>query len=98
MTPTRSDLRPGPGWTHLGGSVYQHSSGTRVHMLGGLLLPGNLWFWGGRWPDLHNMDFFIRACGNKKRGIMAWGRWMEKQGVRSVDAVVPVLSTIRSPS
>ena len=64
-------LRPGPGWTCLGGPVWEHTSGTRVHWSGPIV----------RLPDMSmppvylgmRLNTVIRANGgNRKRGVMAY--------------------------
>lgn len=61
--------RPGPGWKHLAGSVWEHTTGLRVHMLGMARLPdGQVLPW--RWQDEYDAK---RQQGyNTKRALMVW--------------------------
>ena len=69
----RGVMRPGPGWRHLGGSVYEHSSGIRVHMLGLLKLQNGAKLNANQWPDSEDAARMIRINGgNRRRGLMAW--------------------------
>jgi hypothetical protein len=66
--------RPGPGWRHLAGSVYEHKSGVRIHLLGTVRLPGGIYRAADAYPDYRRT---IRINGgNRKRGLMAWARRM----------------------
>lgn len=68
-------LHPGAGWKHLGICVYEHTSGVRVHVGGGMI----------RTPDgkHYRLDSIIGNMGkelikinggNRRRGLMAWAR------------------------
>lgn len=66
-------LRPGPGWKHLGGPVYEHQSGWRIHAMGICGFPVDPLFDGRRWPESRELERMIRINGgNRKRGVMAW--------------------------
>lgn len=66
--------RPGPGWQHVGSSVYDHSSGLRIHVLGMCRLPDGKVIYGETWPESKSLDRCIRICGgNRRRGVMVWG-------------------------
>lgn len=62
---------PGPGWKHLGSSVWEHPSGTRIHCLGRIRFAdgtGRMW----TWQEEHQ---FLRMTGyNTKRALMIWAR------------------------
>lgn len=67
-------LNPGPGWTHAGPAVYDHTSGIRIHVHGFCRLPGGYIIRGCQWPESRELDRFIRINGgNRRRGVMAWG-------------------------
>ena len=67
-------IRPGHGWSHAGGAVYDHISGVRVHVFGLCRLPDGTEVRGTIWPEVHNLDRYIAMNGgNRKRGVMAWG-------------------------
>lgn len=76
MTPLEQgklDFRPGPGWYHLGGSVYEHSSGIRIHVAGLCGFPPAPIVNGMIYPVSRELDRFVRINGgNRKRGMMAW--------------------------
>lgn len=66
-------MRPGPGWQYLGSSVWEHTSGTRISLLGVVRLPDMTFRY------LTNLDegregwrFIAINGGNIKRGMMAW--------------------------
>lgn len=66
-------MRPGSGWTHLAGSVWEHTSGARIHTLGIVRMPDKTYH------SLHRAvgDNLGRRLvqingGNIKRGLMAW--------------------------
>jgi hypothetical protein len=62
-----------PGWKHVGGVVYDHWNGTRVHAAGLVRLPNGEIVWGSQWPECQSLDRFVRINGgNTRRGAMAW--------------------------
>ena len=65
----RFSRRPGPGWKHLAGSVWEHSTGLRIHILGMARLPdGQSVPW--RFDDEYDAK---RQQGyNTKRALMVW--------------------------
>ena len=66
-------LSPGIGWTHLGGAVYEHISGTRIHIGGMVKLLDNTYLSLNNCHEneLGNLLVAING-GNRKRGLMAW--------------------------
>jgi hypothetical protein len=82
MTDTR--YRPGPGWKRAGiAPVYDHTSGIRVHVHGWLRLACGKLIDGSRWPELLSVGRFVRICGgNRKRGVMVWGRYTAAQAAK----------------
>ncbi len=69
-------MRPGAGWKHLGGPVWEHSSGARIHAMGVVRMPDKVTF-----RSMNNLNDcfeglrFVRANGgNMRRGMMAWAR------------------------
>ena len=69
------NIRPGTGWRHVNGSVYDHQSGLRLHLLGVLRLSSGSIINGDMWPESRRVGWFVRANGgNRKRGLMAWAR------------------------
>jgi hypothetical protein len=61
--------RPGPGWKLLGCSVWEHSTGTRIHCLGRARWPnGETRHW--TWEEEY--AFNRRQGYNKKRALMVW--------------------------
>lgn len=66
-------MRPGAGWKHLGGAVWEHTNGTRIHLLGAVRLPDMSFLSANKWPESSEARRFIRINGgNRKRGLMAW--------------------------
>lgn len=61
--------RPGNGWKHMAGSVWEHSTGLRIHLLGMARLPdGQCVPW--RFDDEYDAK---RQQGyNVKRALMVW--------------------------
>ena len=66
-------MRPGSGWRHIAGPVYEHSNGTRVHVGGFVRLPNGEFLSASTFPESQNAALMIRINGgNKRRGLMAW--------------------------
>jgi len=67
--------KPGIGWRHLGGSVYE-LDGLRIHVLGYCRFPDGEFICGNAFFSQHReMERMIKINGmNRKRGIMAWAR------------------------
>ena len=66
-------LRPGNSWKHLGGPVWEHISGVRIHTMGVVRLPDMTFHSDCEWPICQESSLLIRINGgNKKRGLMAW--------------------------
>lgn len=65
----RFPRRPGNGWKHMAGSVWEHASGLRIHLLGLARLPdGKSLPW--KWEDEYDAK---RQQGyNTKRALMVW--------------------------
>ena len=69
----RRVIRPGAGWRHIAGPVYEHSNGTRVHVGGLVKLPNGSFLSDSKWPECIDAHRMIRANGgNRRRGLMAW--------------------------
>ena len=69
----RRVMHPGNGWQHVGGAVWEHSSGIRVHLLGMVKLPTGEIFSATTYPHWNAAQLMIRINGgNRKRGLMAW--------------------------
>jgi len=66
--------RPGAGWKHIAGPVWDHlPSGVRVHVSGMCRLPWNDIVWGRSWPESKDLDrWIVIAGGNVRRGCMMW--------------------------
>lgn len=61
--------RPGPGWKHMSGSVWEHDTGLRIHLLGMARLPdGQSVPWG--FDDEY--DAMRQQGYNVKRALMVW--------------------------
>lgn len=69
----RRVIRPGNGWQHLAGPVYEHRNGSRVHMLGLVQLPNGEIINEHKYPECVDAARMIRINGgNRRRGLMAW--------------------------
>jgi len=73
----RDKYKPGPGWAHLAGPVYENKDGTRIHMIGLCRLPDGTFF--NSWWDYSR--YINIAGGNRKRGLMAWAKSKEDAGI-----------------
>lgn len=66
-------MKLGSGWKHVGGAVYDHPTGLRVHVMGICRLASGDTVDGMRWPESDRLNRFARINGsNRKRGAMAW--------------------------
>lgn len=66
-------LRPGLGWEHLAGPVWDHTSGARIHTAGIVRLPDKTHLSLYNWRENELGRRLVRINGgNKKRGLMAW--------------------------
>lgn len=66
-------IRPGPGWRHLGGPVWEHRRGIRAHVGGMCGFPVDPIVDGTQWPESRRLDRCIAMCGgNRKRGVLTW--------------------------
>lgn len=66
-------MKVGPGWEHVAGPVFDHTSGLRIHLGGLARLPSGAVVYGTRWPVSQRMYRAIRVHGgNRRRGIMRW--------------------------
>ena len=75
---TKEELRPGAGWKHLAGSVWEHSSGTRIHLIGLVRLPDMSFFSLNKYPECMDGYKMIRINGgNRKRGLMSWANYLQ---------------------
>ena len=67
--------KPGPGWKRLAddGTVYEHTTGLRVHVYGLATLPTGRIVYGPEWPESKRFWHCVRMCGcNQPRGAMVW--------------------------
>jgi len=66
-------IRPGDGWKYLAGSVWEHTKGTRVHLMGLIRLPDMSFVSLDKYPECIEGHRLIKINGgNRKRGLMAW--------------------------
>lgn len=66
------------GWKQVGPSVWDHTSGVRIHAAGLVRMVSGQVVYGNKWPESRYLDRAIRINGgNRKRGVMAWAliRW-----------------------
>jgi len=66
----KQKYKPGQGWKALSPAVYEHESGTRIHLQGLCRLADGTFISGND----AQLEFgrYIRIAGNRKRGMMAW--------------------------
>ena len=66
-------IRPGPGWIHLGGPVWEHRRGIRAHVGGMCGFPVEPIVDGTLWPESLRLDRCVAMCGgNRTRGGLTW--------------------------
>lgn len=65
----RFPRRPGSGWKHMAGSVWEHSTGLRIHMLGMARLPHGQ---SVQWCFADEYDAKRQQGFNLKRALMVW--------------------------
>jgi hypothetical protein len=69
----RPVMRPGNGWKHIGGAVWEHTSKIRIHLLGMIRLPSGEFVSAATYPNWEAVHRMIRINGgNRKRGLMVW--------------------------
>lgn len=68
-------LRPGRGWRHVAGAVWDHASGLRLHMLGLVRLPDGSHVSANEWPHSRDAQRAMRIAGGRRRGLMVWALW-----------------------
>lgn len=67
------NIKPGAGWRHLYGAVYEHQNGMRIHLMGFVKLPNGKFLDANKYPDSAAADRMIKINGgNRKRGLMSW--------------------------
>ncbi len=64
--------KPGPGWRRLGGSVWQHDDGTRVHLAGLVLLANGEFVWLTSWPNSQRFSTLERIVGSRRRAVFVF--------------------------
>ena len=67
------------GWRNLGGSVWAHVSGIRLHLLGMVVLRCGRCFWANEWPESQLVDRAVRIAGGRRRGLMLWAQRKAEQ-------------------
>ncbi len=67
-------MRPGNGWRHLAGPVWEHTNGARIHTMGLVRMPDGATFFSlHKYPDNMEGSRLVKINGgNRKRGLMAW--------------------------
>lgn len=65
----RFPRRPGNGWKHLNGSVWEHATGLRIHLLGLARMPDGHSI---SWPWHDEYDAKRQQGYNTKRALMVW--------------------------
>lgn len=66
-------MKPGRGWKHLSGPVWEHENGTRIHIGGLVRLPDRTYLSLNKHPEgSEGWRKITINGGNRKRGLMAW--------------------------
>ena len=67
-------MRPGAGWKHLAGPIWEHENGARIHVMGVVRMPDKVTFFSlSKYPEMMEGNRLVRINGgNRKRGLMAW--------------------------
>lgn len=79
MTDTREAWRPGAGWRHVAGSVWEHVGGARIHVLGVVKLKDGSFLATNKWPESREFQrILLINGGNRKRALMTWARRWEE--------------------
>jgi hypothetical protein len=66
-------VKPGIGWKKLSSSVWEHISGTRIHIGGLVKLPDGDFYHLSNWREAEEGRRQIAINGgNRRRGLMAW--------------------------
>lgn len=74
-------MKPGNGWQHLAGPVWEHTSGARIHIAGLIRLPDKTFKSLNNWKESELGRKLVKINGcNRKRGLMAWAINLMKQG------------------
>lgn len=72
--------KPGKGWVRLNDSVCKHEDGQRIHVAGIIRLSDGTIVSANTWPESEHVNRFVRINGgNRKRGLMAWARSLDKE-------------------
>ena len=75
----RNQYGPGSGWKYLGGSVWEHDGGSRIHLGGLIRTPSGDHISLFNWDQSQLGRQLVRINGgNIKRGLMAWARILTK--------------------
>ena len=85
MTDMGDRLKPGPGWVpgpkppnEETAAVFHHTSGVTAHKLGCCRLASGRFIY-PKWPESCALNAMIMANGgNRKRGILAWARDLQR--------------------
>ena len=71
----REYVRPGPGWEHIAGAVWDHVSGVRLHTGGMIRTPDGHTVSAHQWPESKSVARAVRITGSRRRGMMVWALW-----------------------
>lgn len=73
MNTTSIVIKPGTGWKHIAGPVWEHTTKARVHLGGTIRLPDKTYRSLYNWRESELGRRLIQINGdNTKRGLMAW--------------------------
>lgn len=66
-------IKPGNGWHHLSGPVWEHTKGLRIHTMGMIRMKDNTCLFLNNWDEGALGRLLISINGeNRKRGLMCW--------------------------
>ena len=69
--------KPGSGWSHIAGPVWENTDGCRIHLLGLIRLPDMTYMSANKISEGNEARRFIRINGgNRRRGLMAWAKFI----------------------
>ena len=69
--------KPGHGWHHLSGPVWEHVGGARIHLIGLIRLPDMSFITLNKYPECMDGYKMININGgNRKRGLMSWVKYL----------------------
>lgn len=69
--------KPGPGWRWLAGSVWEHVDGTRLHLMGLVLVRGKP-VYATSYPNSLRLNALERITGSTRRAMFVFANDLRK--------------------